>query len=553
MELRLVDNKMKKIALYARVSTAEQKEGKNIDSQLQELRLHASQNNWEIFAEYLDEGWSGSLIARPALDQLRNDARENKFEAVLINDLDRLGRDTLLLAVVMRDLEKAGVQVIFRKIPPENSPTHTLLLNILGSFAQFEREMISDRFRRGRKYRAEIKKLVVTPVAPYGFKYILKDKEKNEGGHFEIVKNEADIVKKVFGLIKSGLTERGVVRKLKELGLKARNGKCFGRSTVHKILTNESYLGVWHYNKHQTVVPKRKLKPQKYQHREKCSQIRRPREDWLAVPLPFKVVDKDDFDLAQRRLVDNKVYSPRNTKNFYLLRGLLKCGFCSSLFYADNSHGHPGYRCGNRQRSFPNPPTCSNPRSVSANVIEPYVWDITREIISDPRVIIGQAERYSKQHSEFKEDDLLSTKKELARLANEERRIIAAYREEILTAGQLKEQLGVINSLKVNLEQKQKELPEKDKVSSNLIEDGVGNLCKDLATVIGSLNPEEKQKVLRLLLTEIVFEKKTLHLRGAFPISEAKSNIAPTAILCKDRPGPEKLCLPAPFPGFYQH
>ena len=113
-------------AVYARVSTEEQKEGQTVDSQVAELEEFAAANGWTVADAYKDDGWSGSIMARPALDQLRDDARLGRFDAVLINDVDRLARDVAHLGVIKRDLERHNVRVIFRKLPSalgRNDPT----------------------------------------------------------------------------------------------------------------------------------------------------------------------------------------------------------------------------------------------------------------------------------------------------------------------------------------------------------------------------------------------------------------------------------------------
>src|SRR6516225_4538232 len=123
-----------KVALYCRVSTEEQREGQTIESQVQELERFAHNKGWVVAGIYRDEGWSGSLLARPALDRLRDDASKGRFNAVLINDVDRLARDVAHLGVIKRDLERRDIKVIFKKLPGEQSPTQNLLINILGSF-----------------------------------------------------------------------------------------------------------------------------------------------------------------------------------------------------------------------------------------------------------------------------------------------------------------------------------------------------------------------------------------------------------------------------------
>src|SRR6185295_12058947 len=144
-----------RVALYARVSTDEQREGQTIDSQVAELERFAAEKGWRTAGVYKDEGWSGSILARPELDRLRDEASRGLFEIVLLNDVDRLARDVSHLGIVKRDLERHGVRLVFRTLPAETSPTYNLMVNILGSFAEFEKELITDRTRRGRRQKVE--------------------------------------------------------------------------------------------------------------------------------------------------------------------------------------------------------------------------------------------------------------------------------------------------------------------------------------------------------------------------------------------------------------
>src|ERR1700722_993379 len=97
-----------RLALYARVSTEEQREGQTIDSQIAELERFAREKALVITGIYRDDGWSGGIMARPDLDRLRDDSRAGLFQAVLINDVDRLARDVSHLGIIKRDLEKQG-------------------------------------------------------------------------------------------------------------------------------------------------------------------------------------------------------------------------------------------------------------------------------------------------------------------------------------------------------------------------------------------------------------------------------------------------------------
>src|ERR1700730_2478927 len=206
-----------RLAIYARVSTEEQRDGQTIDSQISELERFSREKCWLIAAIYKDEGWSGGVMERPELDRLRDDAQKGVFEAVLINDVDRLARDVAHLGVIKRDLERKGIKVIFRKLPSDASPTNNLMVNILGSFAEFERELISDRTRRGRRHKVEVRKQYLGSNTSYGYRYITKDRLAGTEGTLEVIREEATVLVEMFGWVdQDGLSARRVLVRLNE-------------------------------------------------------------------------------------------------------------------------------------------------------------------------------------------------------------------------------------------------------------------------------------------------------------------------------------------------
>src|ERR1017187_2829444 len=102
------------VAIYARVSSEEQRDGQTIDAQVLELERFANEKGWRVAGIYKDEGWSGTMLVRPDLDRLRDDAMKKAFDAVVINDVDRLAGDVAHPGVIQRAFERRGIQVIFR-------------------------------------------------------------------------------------------------------------------------------------------------------------------------------------------------------------------------------------------------------------------------------------------------------------------------------------------------------------------------------------------------------------------------------------------------------
>jgi putative DNA-invertase from lambdoid prophage Rac len=135
-------------AIYARVSTSDQ----NCESQLRELREYVARRGWTITEEYIDTGISGTKSSRPALDRLMADASQHRFDCICVYKIDRFGRSVLHLNQQLATLTSYGVRFVATSQgldTDQASPTARLLLHILASVAEFEREMIRERVCAG--------------------------------------------------------------------------------------------------------------------------------------------------------------------------------------------------------------------------------------------------------------------------------------------------------------------------------------------------------------------------------------------------------------------
>ena len=136
------------VAIYARVSTSDQ----SCAMQLHELRQYVARHGWEVFAEYVDTGFSGASASRPELDRLLQDAQLGRFEGVLVWKLDRWGRSVANCVRTIQELVALGIRFLS---PNESidtgteSPMSRFLLHLFAAFAEMEREIIRDRVRAG--------------------------------------------------------------------------------------------------------------------------------------------------------------------------------------------------------------------------------------------------------------------------------------------------------------------------------------------------------------------------------------------------------------------
>jgi site-specific DNA recombinase len=511
-----------RVALYARVSTEEQREGQTIDSQIAELEKFAKQKSWVVLDVYKDEGWSGSVLARPELDRLRDDAKNKLFHAVLANDVDRLARDVTHLGVVRRDLERHGVRLLFPKLPLEANANSNFMMNIFGSFAEFERELIADRTRRGRRYKAEVRKKYIGCLPPYGYRYTTISRSGTPDGTLEIEPEHAAVIQKMFTWVdEEGLSCLAVMRRLTQLGIPTPKG--FGRwrsSTVHRILRRETYAGLWHYGKCESVEPLDPVKPDTYRKSLKSARRFRPRDEWIPVHLPeeLHIVDRSRWERAQRQLDRNRPFSSRHSKHNYLLHGLTRCGSCKTRYIGEKRSGEARYtqyyyRCGAGCKAYP---------WIREERLNDVIWNSLKNALANPAMV----EQYVRKLRGLRKPKL-STQKEgtakrdaaLQQYESKELRAIESYRAGSLTSSELANTLDEINREKKALDSSQNQLWN-SATTAAAAKRTLDDYCRKVLQSMEDASFENRQRLLRLLISEIIFEGVQVRIRGALNVDQ---------------------------------
>ena len=512
---------IQRVALYARVSTEEQREGQTIDSQIAELEKFTQQKGWVVLNVYKDEGWSGSVLARPELDRLRDDAAKKLFHAVVVNDVDRLARDVTHLGLIKRDLERHGVRLVFPKLPFESNPNSAFMMNILGSFAEFERELITDRTRRGRRYKAEVRKQYVGCLPPYGFRYTPIPRSGTPEGRLEIHPEHAPVIQKMYKWVdEEGLSCLAVMRRLNQLGIPSPKG--FNRwrsSTVYRTLCRETYAGLWHYGKFESVEPLNPLKPAAYRRSIKSTRRARPRSEWIPVLLPkeLQLVDRDRWERVQRHLDKNRTFSPRHAKHNYLLRGLVRCGACNARYIGEKRSGKPTrhyYRCGAECKVFP---------WIREETLNDSVWDSLKKALSNPSFVeehIKKLRRLRKQSGSSRTPRLSERHSAMQEVELRELQAIASYRSGAVTSSELARKLDEISREKsaLNSPQDQLELTARMPETRRTL----SGYCEKVVESMDQATPEKRQQLIRILVSEITFQGAQVVIRGA--ISAGRDN-----------------------------
>lgn len=175
MLVYISENIMAKVALYARVSTAEQ----NVEMQVRALKEYCQARHFEVYKEYIDKGISGSKDSRPALNSLMDDARKRKFDAVVVYRFDRFARSSRHLIQALEEFKAMGIGFIsYSENIDTSSPLGKAIFVIVGAMAELERNIIVERVKSGLKNAKAKGKKLGRPCNTYQLKDVLTLKQE---------------------------------------------------------------------------------------------------------------------------------------------------------------------------------------------------------------------------------------------------------------------------------------------------------------------------------------------------------------------------------------
>lgn len=303
-----------KALVYTRVSTQGQKEGYSLETQ-KEACLKKAEELGAKEIIYLEDTYTGIEIERPALASLRELALKKAIDLIVIYDPDRLSRNLFDLLLLTNEIDKCQVELVFVNFNWESTPLGKLFLELRGAIAEFEHALIRERTLRGKRKKAEAGSLPGF-VKPYGYCF---DKETDS---LKVLECEAKVVEYIYiEYLKGFDSGMSLAKKLNQKQIKAPLGKNWHASTVLRILSNPTYLGVLDIGGITVEVP--------------------------------QIIPNEVFLNVQKQKESNKKIAKRKTKNEYLLQNLLYCHLCGAKIKA-NSHYVRGkcysyYSCSGRK------------------------------------------------------------------------------------------------------------------------------------------------------------------------------------------------------------
>ncbi|XOB40845.1 MAG: recombinase family protein [Candidatus Nealsonbacteria bacterium] len=505
---------MKKVAIYVRVSTQRQKDERTIESQLSALREICK--DFKIVKEYVDDGWSGGTLARPSLDKMRDDAKEGLFKALYIYSADRLSRDHLNQLIVLKELEKEKIEVVFknRVLTEENK----LLTDIESLLAEHEKKQFMERSRRGKLHKAKNGK-IIRSCASYGYRFI---KDKKGEWQLKIEPEEAKIVKLIFSLYLEHQTITGTSKAFHSKKIRYGDNKIWRPQGIARVLKNETYVGNWYYNKTKSSEPKNKR--MKFNRKVKSSKVKNDRKDWLMVKVPA-IIDRGTFDKVQELRKRNfKLYG--ETKQTYLLGGLMRCGKCGSRIVGIcHRNKYFYYVCSSKPKSFPEVFKCDF-KAIKKQEIESFVWSKIKEALQNPKILfqyIFQLKKGDKDSQSLEElkQGLLEHKVNTRRKKDEVWRL---WDIDLMGRDEFEAKIENYTLIEREIERDLKGI--EVKLAQTTIKQDIISSLKEFARLtknqLDTLKPKQIKKLLRSIIKTIDYnpDTKAMKIVGYIPITK---------------------------------
>jgi site-specific DNA recombinase len=546
---------MKTAAIYARVSSDKQREENTIASQTAALIAFAGEQQFEVPREWIfeDDGYSGASLIRPGLERVRDLAAEGLIQALLVYAPDRLSRRYAHQILLIEELARAGVETVFIRAPRGSTPENELLVQFQGMIAEYERAQILERSRRGKRHRARQGEVSVLSGAPFGYRFIRKT--DHSAAYYEIDEEQARVVRQIFELYSvQGLSIGAIARLMNERAVPTckRRGR-WERSTVWGMLRNPAYKGEACFGK-TTIAPRQRItRPIRMRGgvaTRNSASHERAREDWITIAVP-PIVSEETFALAQERLQANKIHAPRRTVTPSVVQGLVSCTKCGYALYRTSTRSSARkihyYRClGSDTYRHLSGPVCNN-RPVRQDLLDDVVWTEIVRLLEDPRLIQNELERRLLSAREAdptkRRDETL--RRDLVRIRKAIDRLLTAYQEGLLPIEELRERMPELRRREQASDAELQAIADQSVTRAAYLRlaETLNTFLTRLRSSAGALDVSERQRIMRLLVKEVLVGDDKIIIRHCIPLPNRSGDGPPDGGINTAPPGTEGYLL----------
>ena len=521
---------MQMAAIYARVSSEQQREAHTIASQTAALIEWATTLDLEVPQPWIfeDAGYSGATLERPGLERVRDLAAEGHIQVVLVHSPDRLSRKYAYQVLLIEELGRHGVETRFLNAPASATAEDQLLVQFQGMIAEYERAQILERSRRGKRHRARAGEIGVLSGAPYGYRYLRKTDEAPAA--YAVIDTEARVVREVYDRYTvAGWSIGAITRWLNEQGVATRkSGARWERSTVWGMLRNPAYRGTACFGKTRAAPRQRVTRALRLRggmgSRNSASH-ERPRDEWIEIPVPA-LVDEQTFARAQELLHENKLRSRRRTIEPSLVQGLVSCQKCGYALSRTSTRSTARkihyYRCiGSDGSRHLGGRRCDN-RPVRQDLLDAIVWTEVIRLLEDPTLIQQELDRRlavaraadptkARQHT---------VQRELVRVDKSIDRLLTAYQEGLVSLEQLRERMPRLREREQTLRTELRAITEqiRDRAAYLRLAETLSAFLTRVRGAADTLDIGERQRIIRLVVKEVLVGADTIVIRHCIPV-----------------------------------
>jgi site-specific DNA recombinase len=523
---------MKLAAIYARVSSEQQREEHTIASQTAALIEFAKNHGLEVPQEWVfeDQGYSGATLERPGLERVRDLAAEGQIQVVLAYSPDRLSRKYAYQILLIEELARHGVETCFVNAPHGATAEDQLLVQFQGMIAEYERAQILERSRRGKRYRARAGEVSVLGGAPYGYQYIRKTDETP--ALYQVNQAEARAVQRVYEMYTvDGLSIGEITRRLNANGIPTRKHSArWERSVVWAMLRNPAYRGAAAFGKTHIAGRQRVTRALRRRNTIVSSDSvghERPPQEWIEIPVPA-LISEESFARAQELLLENKLRSKRRTIAPSIVQGLVSCQKCGYAFSRTSTYTSARklhyYKCiGSDGWRKLGGPVCDNARFVRQDLLDQIVWAEVLRLLEDPTLIQQELDRRlaAARSSDPTKQREQSLRRELTRVGKSLERLLTAYQEELLSLEQLRERVPSLRQREQTLRAELQAVVDQagDRTKFLHLAETTAAFLGRLRDSANTLDVLERQRIVRLVVKEILIGDDNIVIRHSIPIA----------------------------------
>ncbi len=522
---------MRMAAIYARVSSEQQREANTIASQTTSLIEFAQGHDLEVPKEWVfeDDGYSGATLERPGLERVRDLAAEGQIQVVLAYAPDRLSRKYAYQILLIEELARHGVETLFIKAPQGSSAEDQLLVQFQGMIAEYERAQILERSRRGKRHRAQAGEVSVMSGAPYGYRYVRKTDEAPAA--YAVLEAEARVVERIYEMYTvEGLSIGEITRRINAQGIPTRKASArWERSTVWAVLRNSAYRGVACFGKTRASARTRVIHPLRRRGVVTPSTTaghERPREEWIEIPVPA-LVSEESFARAQELLQENKIRSRRRTIEPSIVQGLVSCQKCGYAFSRTSTQTSARkihyYKCiGSESWRKLGGPVCDNGRFVRQDLLDQIVWTEVIRLLEDPLLIQQELDRRltaARASDPAKKRDE-SLRRELAHISKGIERLLSAYQEALMSMEQLRARMPALRQREQALRAELQAIADRanDQATRLRLAETLTAFLERLHGAAHTLSITERQRIVRLVVKDVLIGDDTITIRHSIPV-----------------------------------